>query len=272
MPSTNKTENLGLNQWIPTDYPTMEDFNADNARIDGITAASIPQTAIAGQGNVNGALSSLSENKANLDGAAFTGTVGAPLISVNATTAYPSFRLLGTGSYSASLIADTALNILTLRLTDGQNNYDYRLRETIFAPVGNAVTDLGGSSSKWKDLYIQNAPIVGSDQRIKRDISQLEISITTKLLMSITPVEYRLIDGSSGRLHYGFIAQDVEEALSKAELSTLDFAGFVKSPILDDDGIETGDYVYALRLEEFIPILWAHQQDLERRMQALEAR
>jgi len=88
--------------------------------------------------------------------------------------------------------------------------------------------------------------------------------------MSIPAVQYRLIDGDSGRIHYGFIAQDVENALTETEITTMDFAGFVKSPVLDDDGAATDDHIYALRLEEFIPILWVKCQDFERRLQALE--
>jgi len=34
MASTNKTENLGLNQWAASDAVEMEDFNADNSRLD----------------------------------------------------------------------------------------------------------------------------------------------------------------------------------------------------------------------------------------------
>ena len=34
MASTNKTETLGLNQWIGSDKPKMEDFNSDNRLID----------------------------------------------------------------------------------------------------------------------------------------------------------------------------------------------------------------------------------------------
>ena len=34
MSSTNKTTNLKLNDWVGTDVPQREDFNADNQRID----------------------------------------------------------------------------------------------------------------------------------------------------------------------------------------------------------------------------------------------
>lgn len=36
MASTNKTTNLGLNQWLSSDAPKMADFNADNATIDSV--------------------------------------------------------------------------------------------------------------------------------------------------------------------------------------------------------------------------------------------
>lgn len=39
MASTNKTANYSLNQWVGTDPVLMEDFNADNAKIDAALAA-----------------------------------------------------------------------------------------------------------------------------------------------------------------------------------------------------------------------------------------
>lgn len=39
MSSTNKTENLNLNQWIGSDKPKMADFNYDNAVIDEAISA-----------------------------------------------------------------------------------------------------------------------------------------------------------------------------------------------------------------------------------------
>lgn len=39
MSSTNKTANLGLNQWVLTDPLLMEDMNADNQKIDAAVAA-----------------------------------------------------------------------------------------------------------------------------------------------------------------------------------------------------------------------------------------
>ena len=36
MGSSSRTENLGLNRWIKSDRPVMEDFNADNEIVDSI--------------------------------------------------------------------------------------------------------------------------------------------------------------------------------------------------------------------------------------------
>ncbi|WP_197433811.1 tail fiber domain-containing protein [Agrobacterium vitis] len=55
------------------------------------------------------------------------------------------------------------------------------------------------------------------------------------------------------RTHWGFIAQQVEAALAEVGLTTNDFAGFVYDPESD---------TYALRTEQFIPIMWAAMQEV----------
>ena len=99
--------------------------------------------------------------------------------------------------------------------TDGEIYRDLYLDSLGVHPYPSSQVDLGTSTYRWKDIYSVNSPIVGSDKRIKKDISPLEVSLITKLLMSIPAVQYRLIDGDSGRIHYGFIAQDVENALNR---------------------------------------------------------
>lgn len=44
MSSTNKTENLGLNNWLGSDIPKREDFNSDNAILDRTIANHINNT------------------------------------------------------------------------------------------------------------------------------------------------------------------------------------------------------------------------------------
>lgn len=45
MASTNKTPNLGLNQWLLTDPFQVEDFNADNAKLDAVIGALVSSRA-----------------------------------------------------------------------------------------------------------------------------------------------------------------------------------------------------------------------------------
>ena len=46
----------------------------------------------------------------------------------------------------------------------------------------------------------------------------------------LQPVSFQVIDGTSGQTHTGFIAQDVEEAMSEVGLTDQDFAGFCRNP------------------------------------------
>lgn len=46
MSSTNKTDNLGLNQWVGTDRPKMQDFNQDNLLIDSAVSQHIADSGV----------------------------------------------------------------------------------------------------------------------------------------------------------------------------------------------------------------------------------
>ena len=72
---------------------------------------------------------------------------------------------------------------------------------------------------------------------------------------------FKYIDGTSGRKHTGFIAQEVEEAAEKAGLSGKDLAVVVKDP--------EGDYY--LRYEEIIAVQTEVIQQLMARVETLEA-
>lgn len=64
-----------------------------------------------------------------------------------------------------------------------------------------------------------------SDRNLKRDIVDLSDEKYDVFFDNLKPREYKFILGSSGRPHFGYITQEVEEALSKAGLTTKDFAG-----------------------------------------------
>lgn len=102
---------------------------------------------------------------------------------------------------------------------------------------------------------------VTSDQRRKNSIEELPDAYE-HLLDRITPVRFKFNDGTSDRYHTGFVAQDVDEALKAAGLSSQDFGGFVD---LNGDGEELG-----LIYTEFIAIQQLKIRRLEQRIAALE--
>ena len=77
---------------------------------------------------------------------------------------------------------------------------------------------LGDSGRVWERLIVKNSPQVTSDRRSKTNIFPLgksqinETDIHSELFDRLKPVQYRMIDGD-GRICYGFVAQDVVEAM-----------------------------------------------------------
>lgn len=110
-----------------------------------------------------------------------------------------------------------------------------------------------------------------SDRRKKKDIVDLDEKYV-RFLLKLAPRSYKFIDGESGRTHVGFIAQEVEEVMTECGLTSLDFAGFIKSPIYAEDGETITDYAYALRYSEFISIITLAIQKQEERLNSLEER
>lgn len=151
----------------------------------------------------------------------------------------------------------------------------------------NGYTNLGSGSYRWKQLFATTATISTSDRNLKKDIHQLT-DTHLDFFLKLQPVSFLFKDGESGRTHIGFIAQDVEQAMSECGLTDLDFAGFCKDqkvevffeedengdkiekerPILDENG--NPEYIYSLRYEEFIALNTYVIQELWKRVDAVE--
>jgi len=110
----------------------------------------------------------------------------------------------------------------------------------------------------WKNIYLNSAATVISDERTKENIlvSDLGLDFINKL----NPVKYNKIDGN--RTHYGLIAQQVKSVLDEASIE--DFGGWVISDVNDPEGQQ------ALRYEEFISPLIKAVQELTARVKLLE--
>lgn len=154
----------------------------------------------------------------------------------------------------------------------------------MFMPSSNGGVHLGASDHRWRDIYLATAPNVSSDSREKTDQKPLDDELTEKFVLGLKPKSYKRIDGTSGRRHHGLIAPEVEELMNTLGISSLDFAGFVKSPKMEEEEYEDpetgesqtrrilieGEYTYSLRYEEFIPMLIKMIQLQHSRIKVLE--
>jgi hypothetical protein len=128
---------------------------------------------------------------------------------------------------------------------------------------------IGSSVNYWAGAYLGSGPAVVSDENKKHDIELLSgkyISFAKKII----PVIFKYNDGTSGRTHVGFIAQQVEAAMIECGISDMEFAGLIKAPIYAEK-LENGEYDTAseivgydrsLRYDEFIPLSFALYADL----------
>ena len=131
----------------------------------------------------------------------------------------------------------------------------------------NASTSDGGVAFVGNDNYIRfasgqanltgtwtsdSAISVTSDANKKHDIKDITDAYSL-IFDNLKPRLYKYNDGTSDRIHVGFIAQEVEEAILASGLTTQDFAAFVRAEV---PNVETGETetVCLLRYEEFIAL------------------
>ena len=131
------------------------------------------------------------------------------------------------------------------------------------APETDGGGQLGYSNNRWSVVYAQTGTISTSDREKKKDISY-DLAQYDALFDRLRPACYRMKDGTSGRIHTGLIAQDVEQALAACGLDGSAFAAFVRSP-REDGGAD-----YGLRYEELIALCIRQIQKLAARVKRLE--
>ena len=117
------------------------------------------------------------------------------------------------------------------------------------------------------DIYSETGTINTSDREKKKEFTNFDERYE-KMFIDLKPQLFKFKNGTSNRLHSGFVSQDVEKSLLDNGLSALDFAGFCKDEMLpikvNKDGTrervitfdENGNqlYDYSLRYEEFIAL------------------
>ena len=126
------------------------------------------------------------------------------------------------------------------------------------------LTTLGTANLYWNAIYSKNGTISTSDRNAKENIEYMDDKET--FFNSLKPCTFKFKNGD--RTHFGFISQDVEEALKENGMTAFDFAGFCKDlkmeTFINDDGEEEErivldeigeeQYIYSLRYSEFIAL------------------
>ena len=176
--------------------------------------------------------------------------------------------------YSVDIYSDGALRVRAgsgdLYLEDGSGNniwLDASQGAAFFdctvVPNGDDRYNCGTSPNRWAAVYSASGVLTTSDELKKNTITALPEKYIT-LLDNLEPVMFKYDDGTSGRFHTGFIAQDVKTAMDAAGVTDMEFAGWCQD--VDAEGNDT----YFLRYHEFAALMLAKIKQLETRIAELE--
>lgn len=200
------------------------------------------------------------------------------LTSSESEAGYMSVSGASSAAYAIDLISNGALRLQasrgTLHLEGGSGAIiDVNANVDVGAdlrPSNDNYRHLGTAALRWREVYAATGTIQTSDRNFKTDIDY-DMSRYGAFFDALRPASCKYIDGTSGRRHIVMVSQDVEQELIDSGLTSMDFAGFVKSPMTDEDGNEIdGQYRYFLRYDEFIGLLIWQVQELKKRVAQLE--
>lgn len=142
---------------------------------------------------------------------------------------------------------------------DGNSYYVLRVDGSNSCFVGNDYCNLYLRAREAVYLHKTGA-VVTSDRREKESIEELPEAYMD-MLDKLTPTRFKY-KNRGDRYHVGFVAQDVERAMTEAGLDSDSFGGFVD---LKGDGSQLG-----LAYDEFIGLLLQKIRKLEKRIDDLE--
>ena len=128
----------------------------------------------------------------------------------------------------------------------------------------------GGTGYLMGTWYNDAGSPVSSDINKKHDINSINDDYE-KLFDGLNACTYKYNNGTSDRLHTGFIAQDVEQAIIDSGMTTQDFAGFVRLTSENIDTNEEETFCY-LRYSEFVSLNTWQIQKCKKRISDLEAK
>ena len=138
--------------------------------------------------------------------------------------------------------------------------------------TSNATVNLGFQGGAFNAVHYTTLN-KGSDRNIKECIAPYDDNIE-KAYMEFKPVSYKYKTTNSirihDRIHYGFIAQDVESAIHKYGIDN-EHAGFLQISKLNPDNEWGLDKLYSLAYDEFIALNTHMTQKAHHRIDSLES-
>lgn len=177
--------------------------------------------------------------------------------SFKADTKY-DFKIVISDSVGQSTTTYTHVGTKNIPFNLAKDNNSVAIGGFAQAPDENSI---GRFDCYW-EAHFATAPITDSDRNLKHNIKDINIDIIDKL----RPVQYNLINEESDVTHYGFIAQDVEQALIESGV-TNDKMGIV---YYDEDNETKERTNYALSYDEIIPLLVKKCQELQQEIDRLK--
>lgn len=164
------------------------------------------------------------------------------------------------GSYTMYFGSSSSYRV---KIDSDQVTFNYGTKECGDLECYSAYVDVQGT---WKTNG--NSWISSSDRNLKTDINEID-SKYEGLFDKLMPITYKWKNGTSGRTHMGFIAQDVKKATEDSGMTTLDFAAYVHFDETTKNG-ETLPETCGIRYEEITPLNTWEIQKLKRRVKELE--
>ena len=76
-------------------------------------------------------------------------------------------------------------------------------------PIGSNAYDLGTSTLRFKNIYLNNSPNVSSDERAKKDISPVDVRELIDFLRQVDICNFKYIDDDTNKERIGVIAQQL---------------------------------------------------------------
>lgn len=153
---------------------------------------------------------------------------------------------------------------------EGSNSNHYAFCPTLANNAGDTyrlyLGGNGGSTHPWYKVVTRDGMQQLSDGRFKIDKCILNDDFYD-MYMSLKPTKYKVLHDEDSGIHFGFVAQEVEESLKTVGLD----ASNCSIVSCDESQSYEGGYVYGLSYNEFIPFNTYMTQKAHRRINELES-